>query len=49
MKDIYLEKLEAKKAAIPEERDRLRKMEMLKEEDERFEKEVEDYKRSRGL
>lgn len=48
-RDIYLEKLKAKKAAIAEERSRLRKMEMLKEEDERLEKEIEDYKRSRGL
>lgn len=48
-RDMYLEKLEAKKAAVAEERDRLRRMEMLKEEDERLEKEIEDYKRSRGL
>lgn len=48
-RDLYLEKLEAKKAVIAEERDRLRRMEMLKEEDERLEKEIEDHKRSRGF
>lgn len=48
-RDTYLEKLEPKKAAIAEERDRLRRMGMLKEEDERMEKEIEDYKRLQGI
>ena len=48
-RDIYLDKLEAKRAAVAEERERLRRMEMLREEDERLEREIEEYKRTRGL
>jgi hypothetical protein len=48
-RDVYLEKLEAKKAAITEERERLRRMEMLREEDERLEREIEEYKRTKGV
>lgn len=48
-RDTYLEKLEAKKAAIAEERDRLQRMGLLKVEDERLEKEIEDYKRLKGI
>ncbi|OWY50316.1 uncharacterized protein AALT_g7920 [Alternaria alternata] len=48
-KDMYLEKLEAKRTAVNEERERLRRMEMLREEDERLEREIDEYKKTRGL
>jgi hypothetical protein len=41
--------LKAKRAAVAEERERLRWMEMLREEDERLEREIAEYEKMRGL
>ena len=46
---MYLEELKAKRAAVAEERERLRRMEMLREEDERLEREIEEYEKMRGV
>jgi hypothetical protein len=48
-RDEYLEELKAKRAAVAEERERLRRMEMLREEDERLEREIAEYEKMRGL
>lgn len=48
-KDEYLKGLMAKKAQVAEERERLRRMEMLREEDERLDREIEEYERRRGI
>ena len=48
-RDVYLEELKAKRAAVAEERERLRRMEMLREEDERLEREIEEYEKMRGV
>lgn len=47
-RDEYLEELKAKRAAVNEEWERLRRMEMLREEDERLEREIEEYEKTRG-
>jgi hypothetical protein len=47
-RDEHLEMLKAKRAAVAEERERLRRMEMLREEDERLEREIAEYEKRNG-
>ncbi|KAL6706386.1 hypothetical protein ACN47E_005492 [Coniothyrium glycines] len=47
--DEYLQALKAKRAKVAEEQERLRRMELLREEDERLEQAIEEYERRKGV